>query len=181
MKKTLFLVAVMLFFSVSSIYSQDEGGSQTSEGSWLIEANTGNAMLGSTSFMFASSDGVTQYNLGLDGGYFIIDDLAVKAGLGFGGVSWENDGSASAFSYRIGAKYYIIGQIPVTLDLTGATGDAVEIFGETPLWLGLGGGYAWFVSNTVSIEPGLRYNISLNDQYTDKGIFQINIGFALHF
>jgi len=139
-------------------------------------------MVGSTSFMFASSDGNTQYNLGLDGGYFIMDDLALKAGLGFGGFSPDEGDGVSSFSYRIGAKYYIVSQFPVTLDLTGATGDGAENFaGETPLWLGLGGGYAWFISDNISIEPGLRYNITLNDQFTEENIFQLNIGFVLFF
>jgi hypothetical protein len=139
-------------------------------------------MLGSTSFMFASSDGATQYNIGLDGGYFVLDDLAVKAGLGFGGVDIDEFGSASSFSYRLGAKYYIKSMIPVTLDITGATGEAAENFiGETPFWLGLGAGYAWFVTDNISIEPGLRYNISLNQDFTEENIFQINIGFVLFF
>ena len=47
--------------------------------------------------------------------------------------------------------------------------------------VGIGAGYAWFIADKVSIEPGLRYNHSLNDDYSDKGIFQINIGFALYF
>lgn len=169
-------------FAVSFANAQDkkDGASgQTSKGKWLVEANTGNAMLGTTGFYFASQDGESSYNVGLDGGYFIMDDLAIKAGLGYGGDSAT---STSAFSYRLGAKYYVKSMIPVTLDLTGASGDAVENFaGETPMWLGVGAGYAWFIGNNVSIEPGLRYNHSLNDKYTDKAVLQFNIGFALHF
>ena len=177
MKKLLFAAAAVFAFGMAN--AQDDNGGQTSKGKWLIEANTGNAMLGTTGFYFASSDGESTYNLGLDGGYFIMDDLAIKGGLGYGG---ESVGSTSSFSYRLGAKYYIKSMIPVTLDLTGASGDAVENFnGDTPMWLGIGAGYAWFVGNNVSIEPGLRYNHSLNEDYTDKGVFQVNIGFALHF
>ena len=88
----------------------------------------------------------------------------------------------SSFSYRLGAKYYVESMIPVTLDLTGASGDAVEnVLSETPMWLGIGAGYAWFLGENVSIEPGLRYNHSLNEDYTDKAVLQFNIGFALHF
>jgi len=82
------------------------------------------------------------------------------------------------FSYRLGAKYYAMGMIPVTLDLTGASIKDAE---ENPMWLGIGAGYAWFLGENVSIEPGLRYNHSLNENYTDKGVFQFNVGFALHF
>lgn len=176
MKKLLLTAAAVLTFGF--VNAQD----QVSKGKWLIEANTGNEMIGTTSFHFSSQDGNTSYNLGLDGGYFIMDKLALKAGLGFGGESFDGGGSASAFSYRLGAKYYAINKIPLTLDVTGASGDAVENFaGETPMWLGIGAGYAWFLGQNVSIEPGIRYNHSLNEDYTDKGVFQFNIGFALHF
>lgn len=171
MKKLLFVAALAVFgFSVNA-----QDGGQTDKGSWLIEANTGNAMLGTTGFYFASSDGESTYNLGLDGGYFVMDNLAVKAGIGFGGDSADD---SNILSYRLGAKYYVNNSIPVTVDLTGAS---IKDLDENPLWLGLGAGYAWFVSDNISIEPGLRYNLSLNEDFTDEGVLQFNIGFALHF
>lgn len=176
MKKIILSLAAVFAFSFANAQESSDNGGQTAKGKWLIEANTGNAMLGTTGFYFTSFDGNTAYNLGLDGGYFIMDDLALKAGLGFG-----DNGDATSFSYRLGAKYYVKSMIPVTLDLTGASGDGVEVAGETPMWLGIGAGYAWFVGKNVSIEPGIRYNHSLNDNYTDEGVFQFNIGFALHF
>jgi outer membrane protein W len=173
MKKLLFAAAAVFAFGFAN--AQD----QTSKGKWLIEANTGNAMLGTTGLYFASSDGESAYNVGLDGGYFIMDKLALKAGLGFGG---DSSSDTSSFSYRLGAKYYVKNMIPLTLDVTGASGDEVEnLAGETPMWLGIGAGYAWFLGSNVSIEPGIRYNHSLNEDYTDKGVLQFNIGFALHF
>ncbi|MBC3847804.1 hypothetical protein H8K90_15510 [Winogradskyella echinorum] len=181
MKKLLLMAAVAVFgFTNVNAQDDDSNGGQTSKGKWLIEANTGNAMLGTTGIYFASSDGSSEYNIGLDGGYFIMDDLAIKAGLGYGGFSPDEGDAASSFSYRFGAKYYVNSMIPVTVDLTGASGE--DVYGdETPLWLGLGAGYAWFVSNNISIEPGLRYNLSLNEDYTDEGVLQFNVGFALHF
>jgi len=178
MKKLLLLAAVAVF-GLTGVNAQEENtdsSSQTSKGKWLIEANTGNAMLGNTGFYLSSTDGESTYNIGLDGGYFIMDDLAIKAGLGYGGSSVED--SASTFSYRLGAKYYVNSMIPVTLDLTGAS---IEDANENPMWLGVGAGYAWFVGKNISIEPGLRYNLSLNEDFTDEGVFQFNVGFALHF
>jgi outer membrane protein W len=176
MKKVLLSALAVFAFTFANAQEEEKSsGSQTSKGKWLVEANTGNAMLGTTGFYFSSQDGESQYNIGLDGGYFIMDNLALKAGLGYGGASATD---SNIFSYRLGAKYYAMGMIPVTLDLTGASiKDAVE----NPMWLGIGAGYAWFLGENVSIEPGIRYNHSLNDDFTDKGIFQVNIGFALHF
>jgi hypothetical protein len=132
-------------------------------------------MLGTTGLYYTSVDGESIFNIGVDGGYFIMDDLALKAGLGYGSDSAQD---TSSFSYRVGAKYYVKSMIPVTLDLTGAS---IEDANENPLWLGMGAGYAWFIGNNISIEPGLRYNHSLNEDYSDDGIFQFNVGFALSF
>ncbi len=174
MKKIILTVAAVFAFGFANAQDKKESsGNQTSKGKLLIEANTGNAMLGNTGFYFASADGESSYNIGLDGGYFVMDNLALKAGLGYGGNSATN-----ILSYRLGAKYYAMGNIPLTLDFTGASiTDAVE----NPMWLGIGGGYAIFLGDNVSIEPGFRYNHSLNENLTDKGVFQLNVGFALHF
>ena len=173
MKKIILTAAAVFAFSFANAQEAKSSGGQTSKGKFLIEANTGNAMLGNTAFYLSNSDGQTVYNIGLDGGYFVADNFAVKAGLGYG-----DDSVLTTLSYRLGAKYYVNSMIPVTLDLTGASvQDAVE----NPLWLGIGGGYAIFLGENVSIEPGLRYNLSLNDKFTDKGVLQFNVGFALHF
>ena len=184
-------MAAVAVFGFTNVNAQDDdsNGGQTSQGKWLIEANTGNAVsvqgigaggIATTGIYFTSTDSFSSFNLGLDGGYFIMDDLAIKAGLGYGSFKPDGGDAASTFSYRLGAKYYVNSMIPVTVDLTGASGE--DVFGdETPLWLGLGAGYAWFIGDNVSIEPGLRYNLSLNEDYTDEGVLQFNVGFALHF
>ena len=98
--------------------------------------------------------------------------LAIKLGLGFGGTSVDSvDGT---FSYKIGAKYYINSMIPVQVDYSGASqGDFDSSF------LGLQAGYAIFLGDMVSIEPGLRYNLGLGDS-DGLNVLQFNVGFALH-
>ncbi len=180
--KKLFLFAAAAVLGLSNVNAQDSdnGSTALSKGSILVEANTGFGadMFGhsaNTGFGLYSIDGTTVWSVGAEGGYFVMDDLAVKVGLGYSDL----DG-ASSFSYKLGAKYYIASQFPVQVDLTGASGD--DVFGdESPLWVGVQGGYAWFVADNISIEPGLRYNISMNEDFTDEGIFEFRIGFALHF
>lgn len=164
--KKLLLVAMMAFGLTANA---QETKSQTSKGKFVIEANTGAATTGSTAFSLTSVDGNTMWNVGLDGGYFVMDNLAVKAGLGYG-----DTGESDAFSYKIGAEYYINGQIPVEVDFTGTsfTGNSVN-------WLGLQAGYAWFLGEHVSVKPAVRYNIGLEDG--QKGAFQGLIGFSLFF
>lgn len=162
------LVAAMMVFGLAA-NAQETTSSQTAQGKFVIEANTGSNATGNTSFSLLSSDGNTAWSVGAEGGYFVIDDLAVKAGLGY-----VDNGTSDAFRYKIGAEYYILGKIPVGVDFTGSS----YTFGSIN-WLGLQGGYAYFLGENVSIKPALRYNIGLEEG--QKGAFQGLIGFALYF
>ena len=48
--------------------------------------------------------------------------------------------ASTAISYRLGAKYYVMSKIPVTLDITVASTEA----DEDPMWLGIGVGVMRF-------------------------------------
>lgn len=171
MKKLLFFIAMTTFaFTANAQFSE-----KTEQGKILIEANTnfGGGHVANTGFRLNSTsisgNSSTSWGLGLEGGYFVIDDLAVKLGLGY-----SDSGSNGLFSYKIGAKYYIIKQIPVQLDLSGNTPK-----GSSPMWLGLQAGYAISLSDTVNLEPGLRYNYGLGDA-EDINVLQLNVGFTIH-
>lgn len=181
MKKLILLAAIALFGFNANAQDDDSSSGQTSKGKWLIEANTGFgggdygvAHTANTGLGLTSVDGTTIWSIGAEGGYFVMDDLAVKAGLGY----TDFDGDFSTFTYKLGAKYYISSMIPIQVDLTGASIKDAE---ENPMWLGLQGGYAIFLGQNVSVEPGLRYNLSLNEDFTDDGVFEFRVGFALHF
>ncbi|MDY0779619.1 hypothetical protein [Tenacibaculum sp. IB213877] len=177
MKKLLLTIAMV---ALGLTANAQEASGQTSEGKWLIETNTGfgggGGLFGhssNTGFGLTSFDGATIWSVGGEAGYFVMDNLAVKAGLGY--TDFDGD---SVFTYKLGGKYYVNGNIPFQVDVTGSSVDGAA---ENPLWLGLQGGYAIFLGDMVSIEPGLRYNLSLNEDFTDEGIFEFNVGFALHF
>lgn len=157
--KKLLLIAMM---AVGLTVTAQEG--QTSKGKFVIEANTGSATTGNTSFSLASSNGTTNWSIGLDGGYFVMDDLAIKAGLGY----LEVNGS-DAFNYKIGAEYFILSKIPVSVDFTGSTGNDLK-------WLGLQAGYALFLADNIALKPAVRYNVGLDNQ---DGVFQGLVGFSL--
>lgn len=175
---TLMTILTFVFCNAQDSKVMNDGG-QTGEGKWLIEANTnfGTPVGANTNFSYANTNGDSVYNIGVEAGYFIINNLAMKLGLGYGGV--KNDlFDTNVFSYKIGAKYYIVNQFPVQLDYSGAS---LKDADENPSYFGLQAGYAWFLGDNVSIEPGLRYNLSLNQNYSKADTFQLNIGFALHF
>lgn len=176
MKKVILCALAFAGFTMATA----QGDGQTAKGKWLIEANTGFgggpfgvAHTANTGFGFTSVDDITIWAVGAEGGYFVMDDLAVKAGLGYSDFDGE-----STLSYKVGAKYYIMSMIPVQIDVTGAS---IKDSDENPLWAGVQAGYAWFLNDNVSVEPGLRYNLSLNQDFSEENIFEFRIGFALHF
>ena len=172
MKKVL-LIAALAVFGLSNVNAQDDQEhGPIQEGKWLIEINTGSWTTGNTAFSLTSVDGNTMWSVGAEGGYFVVDNLAIKAGLGY--QDYGND--SSAFAYKIGAKYYIANQFPVGLDYTGVSYKDVD---ENPSYVGVEGGYAWFITPKVSIEPKLRYNVSMNSDFYDDAL-QVLIGFAIH-
>jgi hypothetical protein len=173
------IIAGIVFFTSLVAQAQEnevqENGNQVSKGKWLIEANTGFGQnVGNTSLYFKTTDGITTYNIGLEGGYFIKDNLAIKVGLGYGddGVSTLTD----PIAYKLGLKYYFKSKIPVEISYNGVG------FGDkdaNPTYIGLQAGYAFFLGKNVSVEPGIRYNSAVHKQFYDSS-FQFNIGFALH-
>ncbi|PHR69621.1 MAG: hypothetical protein COA67_09410 [Lutibacter sp.] len=171
MKKLLFIAAVAVLGFTNVNAQDDKTGNALSEGSWVIEANTGSWATGSTAFSLISVDGNTAWSVGAEGGYFIKENLAIKVGFGYA----DSEGVDGTFTYKVGAKYYIASQFPVGVDYTGVSFD-----GGDASWVGLQGGYAWFVADNVSIEPTVRYNMSLDNDKADDA-FQGLIGFAFHF
>jgi hypothetical protein len=175
MKKIILTAAAVFAFGFANAQDKSENGGQTAKGKWLVEANTGFGAMHSsdTSLRLTSVDGETAWNIGAEGGYFVMDNLAIKAGLGYGDNSVDN-----IVSYKIGAKYYVNGNIPLQLDLNGASADGIS-----PLFVGLQGGYAIFLGQNVSIEPGLRYDFGMNEDAGDGDFnpFSLRVGFALHF
>jgi hypothetical protein len=177
MKKLLLSAVALLAFGYANAQEQ------TAKGKFLIEANTGfGNSVGATQIGYESADGASSYAFGAEAGYFVIDNLAVKVGIGYGGITPKEGDGISLIGYKIGAKYYVINKIPVELSYNG-TSKSKKLDGEKDIsYVGIQGGYAIFLGDNVSIEPGLRYNYSLLSK-DDGGVstFQFNVGFALHF
>lgn len=173
--KKFILTAAFAVGALLSTNAQDNDA--LAKGKWLVEANTGfgEASRANTSFNFLSIDGESAWGIGAEGGYFVIDNLAVKAGLGYADGFGDDDGT---FNWKVGAKYYIASQFPVQVDVNGSSVD-----GFSPLFVGIQGGYAWFVADNVSIEPGIRYGLGLNEEAGDGDFnpLSLNIGFAIFF
>ena len=171
--KKLFLVGALALFGAMNAQTAKSSNGATAKGKWVIETNAGSPLHylgGSTAFSLTSVDGETLWNVGAEGGYFVADKLAVKVGLGYG----DSDFSKGTFTYKLGAQYYFNGNIPVGVDFTGASID-----GESENYVGVEGGYAWFVAPNIAVTPKVRYNIATKDTY--ESAFQGLIGFSLFF
>ncbi len=183
MKKLVLTAAAVLVFGF--INAQE----QTAKGKLLVEVNTGfglggkeGAGLGSTQIGFASIDGTSVYNFGAEGGYFVADNLALKVGLGYGGFSPKEGDGASGLAYKVGAKYYVSGMIPLEVSYNGTSSSPSVEGQKNPSYVGIQAGYAVFLGDMVSLEPGIRYNYALlNKEDGGLSALQFNIGFVMHF
>lgn len=103
----------------------------------------------------------TSWNVGVQGGYFVIDRLAVVATASLEHFS-KND---EVFTYGGGLKYYIEDLVPVQVDYLNK-----DHFGD---YLGFQGGYAFKVANNFTIEPNVKYNVNLatgGKNFTSGGV-----------
>lgn len=123
-----------------------------------------------TSMILNITDEFVILNVGGEVGYFILDRFALKVGLGYGLYD-----RSDLFSYKFGAKYYISNVVPVQLDYLGK--EFNTFFKSHNHFIGLQSGYAFFLSNIISIEPSLRYNFSLN--YPSYDVIQLQIGLSI--
>lgn len=155
---------------------------QTEKGKFRVG---GNADL---SFLNTKYDGADKsdndFNFGANAGYFVIDNLAVEAGVGFGySKDGAKDVSSTAYTLNIGARYYLPVKVFVgaNFEFLGAkVGDADSATGTG---LNLLAGYAIFLNDKVAIEPALGYRLGLGNK--DKGTkfnqFGAQVGFSLFF
>lgn len=175
MKKV--VLTIIMVAVVYTANSQKNNG-QTEKGKYLIELKTQIGGVGgsftNTGFSYVNSNGKSAWSAGLDGGYFLADDFALKVGLGY---LDSNQGGSSVFTYKLGAKYYLNSKIPFEIDVAGSNTD---FFVDKPLFLGLSGGYAFFLGNMLSVEPSLKYSTPLNNKDFLNNEFQFNIGFSIH-
>lgn len=159
MKK--FSILFALIFSVM-VFSQTEKGSK------FVGVST-NALTG-INYSTVEDSGVKVFQIGAQGGYFLENNLAAVAGLGYNSKRVNKSTASEDFSYLVGAKYFIQSVLPVQVDYNGVGSED---------YIGTQLGYAFFPSENFSVEPNARYNFALKDNY--KNIFSLGIGFNYHF
>ena len=128
---------------------------------------------GASSFDFTSNNedagDFSEFTLGLRGGYFIMDNLALGLTAGYFKNS-EIDDAATAFGAF--GRYYVNGKI-----LLGA-GFTSQKFGDfSSSAISLEAGYAIFANEAVAIEPTLNYSMFGGD--AEGAAFGLNVGISV--
>lgn len=158
--KKLFSIVAILMFAMSF--------AQISAGTSFVGVSS-NSLTG-VSYASVKDSKVKAFEVGVQGGYFVAENLAGIAGLGYSVVKFDGDVIQEGVSYQVGAKYYINGAIPVQADFNGV---------EDENFIGTQLGYAFFPSKNFSIEPNVRYDFALKDTYNN--IFSFGVGFNYFF
>ncbi len=171
MKKSIFAAAALVGISFSANAQWDQGAIQATGGLGFSSVGSSNDFDGTTTELTNGS----QYNISLSGGYFIMDNLSVNLGLGYGGQSLTNEiaeteVSQGIFSVSLDGRYYM----PYTDQFsmygfvgfgfgTGTMTDvdlAADTETETGLGAfnaGLGVGLTYFVTDNIFLDANYGF------------------------
>ena len=165
-QKILLLTCSIVLFTISIARTQDSGFVR--DGKVLIETGVGFTSIltigGSSGFNLILDEGESIMNLGLEGGYFVSEDFAIKGQFGIFSVS-----GSSLINVGAGGKYYIAGRVPVEVMLGIITGE-----GDTAFSGRIRGGYAIRLADNIALEPSIG-GLLIDSDF----LFTIGIGFAL--
>lgn len=130
----------------------------------------------------------SRFGLQASGGYAIMDDLAVMAGLGLQTGKYDDSG-ATALDVYVGARYYVIpnvyagaklvlGTASIKNDVSSKADDAIK---ANTLGVELNAGYSFFITDRFAFEPSISYLLGLNTKVQEMNIglsmFSVNFGF----
>ena len=139
------------------------------------QTESGNMIAGvNSNFSFTSfspeggGDAVSNMELGGTFGYFVIDNLALMAGL-----DYSKAGEADAVTgFGVGARYYMN-------SIFG--GLMYEIPEEKMSSINIQAGYSHMLTDNISVEPSLKYSMMSFDGEAIGSMFGLRIGFGLYF
>jgi len=165
---------IVLIFAFGTLVTS----AQIQQGTIMAGASSN---LGFRSYKPDGSDNISTFNISVDGGYFVMDNLAFGLNLG---LSTSDNGTYNVTQTSIGAfgRYYIQGKFFLGAGYSGSKykskydGGSSESSSNT---VSFEGGYAAFITDNIAIEPALNYNIISGDQ--EGSSFGLAVGFMLYF
>jgi len=183
-----FITTVFTFFIVSGLFAQTE------KGTILFNAgsNFGFSSLSVTDFsdvdesdLLDMTSTVTAFSL--NGGAFVIDNLALGLVVNYSSskieVEGEDDSISSTMVYGFMARYYIgesglWGEGIYTIGTLDEGADDMDTNG-----IGVSLGYAWYLSDNISINPSVGYLMTSSEQENIEmkmGGLAGSVGIAIH-
>ena len=149
------------------------------------QTEAGNMIIGTSSNLTYTSesaadcddcDALSSMALSLSYGYFVIDNLALSAGLNFSSMSM-GDASSSTTSIGLSGRYYMSSMFAqagwATSSMTDVDASATTI--------SIAAGYAHMLSDNISLEPMVMYNMNSFDGEALSNTFGIRIGLGCYF
>jgi outer membrane protein W len=173
MKKWILLAAVFTM-SASAASAQTEKGA-------LRVGGTSN--LG---FFSVKPDGADKsentFDLGVNAGYFFVDNLSVDLGVNFN--SYRIDGvGTSTLGAELGLRYYFPPKIFVGAGFDMINQKATDVDGNMGTGVNFRAGYAAFISDRFALEPAIGYRLGLSDKKkgTKFNTLSAQVGLSFYF
>ncbi len=192
--KKIILVALTLFTFTGISLAQFEQGRILAGGSIGFSTNTNKSKVNNTTTTNSKS---ASFNFNPKAGYFIINNLAVGAGLDLGVSSYKQEGAThkstgSSIAIDPFVRYYLKQGIFFQGQFGVGSSKSKYYYGNTPYtdkynttnW-SLAAGYALFLNNNVAIEPMVGYRSDTDkpkgsDNKTINGGLFVNVGFQIY-
>jgi hypothetical protein len=181
MKKlfSILVVLALLAMSCAKVDAQREAGTK------FISPQLTGLDFGSYKMTPDGSDesmDLTQFGLNLAGGQFVVDNLAVKANLGYMMLKPEDSGTFSLFTIGAGVRYYLpsnlFGGFGLSQNMLTIKDPDDTKMTMSALMAALEVGYSINITEKVAFEPSLNYGLSLSGKTKvdgeDGGDFDVN-------
>jgi len=168
MKKVI-LIMLVAVLGISTASAQFEKGAKT------LSANVTGLSLDFTKVKDAD-DMQIDFGFMAKGSYFVIDNLAVTAGLGFE-YSKLGDLNSNAFAFEIGGKYYFYEALYAGLAYEGLKIKDIDM----ESWGKLEVGYTYYITENVFFEPALYFKQGFGDATKDFSKFGLAVGIGVNF
>lgn len=140
---------------------------QFEKGKWFV-----NPSVTGLNFSYNTETDKAHFGLEVKGGAFLIDNVALLLDAG---ATWQGGGT-DVYMLGVGGRYYFnkIGVfLGADVNLNRYNWDGGD---KTRFGFGMEGGYAFFLSRTVTIEPAVYWDIN-----KDRSEFGLKVGFGFYF
>ena len=167
MTKIKSLFFAVFFFVALGVSAQFSQGTKTLSGS-----------LTGFDFGLSGADGLDDFNvdLGVNGSYFVIDNLAVTAGFGIGSYKAKDVDAVTNFNFEIGGRYYFWEALYGGIKYRGEKYQDVDLlnFGKIEV------GYDYYITENVFFEPAIYFEKGFGDsnKWSNLGL---SIGIGVNF